>query len=98
MKISILALAAASLGAAGCFVVSHDDVAAGDPLDARLFLTWETNDARTGARVDCRSVGADKVRVSARNSSTGSVYNDLFACDAPSGKTYSLTAGDYYIN
>ena len=98
MKISVLALAAASLAGAGCIVVHHDEVAAGDPLDAQLFLTWETQDAKTRAPLDCHSVGADTVRVSARNGSTGTVYTDLFDCDAQRGTTYSLTAGDYFIN
>ena len=98
MKIALLALAAASLGGAGCVVVSHDDVHAGDPLNAQLYLTWETNDSKTGARIDCHAAGADTVRVSARNASSGSTYADLFDCDAQSGTTYSLTAGDYFIN
>ena len=99
MKMYAFALAAASLGGAGCVLVHHeDDVRAGDPLDAQLYLTWETKDSHTGARLDCRSVGADTVRVAARNSSTEKTYTDLFGCDAPAGKTFSLTAGDYYID
>jgi hypothetical protein len=98
MKINVLALAVACLGGAGCVVVSHrDDVNAGDPLDAQLYVTWETKDSTSGARIDCRSAGADTVRVSARNSGTGRVYVDLFDCAALSGTTFSLTAGDYFV-
>jgi hypothetical protein len=98
MKLNVLALAVASLGGAGCIVVSHHGVEAGDSVDARLYLTWETKDSKTGAPIDCHSAGADTVRVSARNSGTGSVYNDLFSCDELGGTTYALTAGDYFIN
>lgn len=98
MKLNVLALAAASLGGAGCVVVTHQDVNPGDALAAKLYLTWEVNDSRTRARIDCRSAGADTVRVTARNSSTQSAYTDLFKCDRASGTTYSLTAGDYFIN
>ena len=97
MKINVLTLVVAALSGAGCVVVEHHDVAAGDPLDAQLYLTWETKDSHTGGRIDCHSAGADTVRVSARNSSTGSVYTDLFGCDAQSGTTYSLTAGAYFV-
>jgi hypothetical protein len=97
MKLNVLVLAAASLGGAGCVVAAHDDVRAGDPLDARLVLTWETTD-KTGARIDCVSAGADTVRVVTRNFSTGDIVTDLFDCEAGAGTTYSLTAGDYYIN
>jgi hypothetical protein len=98
MKLSVLALAVASLGGPGCVVVAHDDVDPGDALDAHLVLTWVVNDSKTGARIDCQSAGADTVRVTARNSNTGSIVTDLFDCGVGSGTTYSLTAGDYYIN
>jgi hypothetical protein len=98
MKLSVLAFAAASLGSTGCFVVGHHGVQAGDPLDAQLFLTWETKDARTGVNIDCISAGADTVRVVARNADTGSVVSDLFDCTLGTGTTYSLTAGSYFIN
>jgi hypothetical protein len=98
MKSTLLALAALSLGGAGCVVVEHHDVKAGDPLDARLYLTWEMNDSKTSVRLDCQSAGADTVRVNATNAGTNKVYSDLFDCKAGAGRTYSLTAGDYYIN
>ena len=98
MKSIVMALTALSLSAAGCVVVEHHDVNAGDPLDAQLYLTWVINDSKTGVSLDCQSAGADTVRVSARNSGTGKTYADLFNCGAGAGTTYSLTAGDYYIS
>src|SRR5262245_20405438 len=98
MKLGVLTLAAASLGGAGCVVVAHDGVDAGDPLDAQLYLTWDATDSKTGTKVDCYSAGADTVRVTAKNSSTGTIVTDLFDCKSGAGSTYSLTAGSYFIN
>lgn len=98
MKSTVLALAAALSGASGCIVSDQGDVRAGDRLAAQLYLTWETQDSRTNERISCYSAGADTVRVTARNASTDTVYTDLFDCGAGAGKTYSLTAGNYYIN
>jgi hypothetical protein len=98
MKWSVLGLVAA-LGTSGCFVVSEDDsVVAGDPLDAQLYLTWETRDNAAGVELDCHDIGADTVRVSARNSDAGDVWIDLFDCDLNAGTTFELNAGDYFVD
>lgn len=95
--LALAAAAASSLFATGCIVVG-DTVDPGDPLDAHLLLEWETVESFTNVALDCYSVGADTVRVTARNSSTGKTYVDLFNCDDLAGVTYPLTAGDYYVN
>jgi hypothetical protein len=96
MKSNILPLAAALTLISGCIVVS-DGVDAGDPLDAQLYLDWDVRDVVTDDPLTCATVGADTIRVKARNASTGKSYVDLFDCSAFSGTTYSLTAGDYYV-
>src|SRR4051812_36865733 len=98
MKSSIFALALAVVGASGCVIVSHHTVAAGDALDAQFELTWITTDAMTGSEIDCRSAGADMVRVTSRNTNSGDIVTDLFDCEKRAGQTDSLTAGNYFIN
>lgn len=100
MKSSLFALACAVLGASGCVVVTHSTsgVAAGDPLNAQFYLTWATQDNATRVDIDCHSVGADMVRVTSTNTSTGDSLTDLFDCRRGAGQTYSLTAGDYSVS
>lgn len=95
MKPSILALSAALLGT-GC-IITRDRVDAGERLDAQLYLDWDTRDAATDKPITCAAVGADTVRVRARNASTGKSYVDLFECSDYAGTTARLTAGDYYV-
>lgn len=94
-RIAALTAAAASL-VTGCVVVG-DGVDPGDSLNAGFLLEWDTVDAVTNVAIDCHSVGADTVRVTSRNASTGKSYIDLFDCRDLAGATYSLTAGDYYV-
>lgn len=98
MNEKVMIAGVALCAVSGCVVVPDGSVSAGDPLDAHFLLTWVTNDARTGTSVNCYSVGADTVRVRARNVSTGTVLVDLFKCDAATGETFSLTAGDYSVS
>lgn len=98
MKAKLLAAAAVVCAASGCVVVTDDGVQAGDSLDAHFRLTWATNDARTGVEVDCYSAGADTVRVRSRNILTGDDLVDLFDCDARTGETSALPAGEYSVS
>lgn len=98
MKSSFVVLSALLCAGSGCVVSSADTVEAGDVLDAHFLLTWTTNDVRTGTEVDCYSAGADTVRVEAHNLSTDVVLADLFDCDAGTGETGALTAGDYTVS
>lgn len=98
MKAKLLAAAAVVCAGSGCVVTEDDGVQAGDPLDAHFELTWVTNDAATGAEVDCYSAGADTVRVRSRNILTGDELVDLFDCDARTGETSALPAGEYAVS
>jgi len=96
-----LFIVAASLALApamsGCVVVS-DTVAVGDPIDAHFSLTWVTADAVSGDVLECHSIGADSVRVTATNLDTGDAFVDLFDCGALKGSTDAVTAGDYSVS
>lgn len=96
MKASVLALTAAGSFCSGCFVV-HERVDPGEPLDASFELTWDLEDIVTGKQLDCVDVGADTVRVIARNADTGDKLVDLFDCDSYRGVTASIDAGDYVV-
>jgi hypothetical protein len=99
MRRSFLIAAAAACAGSGCiFTTPGDTVVAGDPLDARFLLTWTTNDVQSGTEIDCYSAGADTVRVTARNTGSGDVLINLFRCDAKTGETDALVAGDYSIS
>ena len=96
MKPSILPLCAALSFGTGC-VITTDRVNAGAPLDAQFYLDWDTRDAVTNNLITCAAAGADTLRVRARNASTGKTYVDLFDCSDYAGKTFSVTAGDYFV-
>jgi hypothetical protein len=98
MNAKLLAAAAALVAGSGCIVVDDEPIEAGESLDAHFQLTWATNDVRTGREIDCRSAGADTVRVRARNLTSGDEIVDLFDCDAKSGETSALPAGDYSVS
>lgn len=101
MRSSLLGIWALAGAAAGCIVHTGDGTtgpaAPGEPLAAQFSLTWVTRDVHTGLDVNCRSVGADTVRVTARNARTSAALTDLFDCSKGGGRTYSLTAGDYDV-
>jgi hypothetical protein len=100
MKSSLIGLAAVIAMTAGCVV--HDSVIAGEPLDAQFYLTWATQkwaaQGNTPVSIDCVTAGADTVRVTSRNISTGKAFIDLFDCGVKEGLTYDLTAGNYEVN
>lgn len=98
MKSTLIGIVAALAASSGCVVVAHQDVEAGDSLDAYFKLTWTTEDIATGIPLDCFAIGADTVRVIARNTDTTDSYTDLFNCDDLAGSTFDLTAGGYYID
>lgn len=95
MREKLVAALAATFAGSGCVVVSDDTVFAGDAMEAHFLLTWTTNDAVSGTEIDCRSIGADTVRIQANNLSTGDVIVDLFSCRDGAGTTYELSAGNY---
>jgi hypothetical protein len=85
--------------ASGCVVVPDGDVmSAGDPLDAHFQLTWTVVDERSGVDIDCRSTGADTVRIRSRNISTDDELVDLFDCEVRQASSSALPAGDYAVS
>ena len=98
MNAKVMVALAGVCAGSGCVVTSESTVAAGDPLDAHFELTWTTHDVRSGAEIDCHSTGADTVRVRSRNVLTGDELVDLFDCDAKSGETSELSAGEYSVS
>jgi len=80
----------------GCVVIS-DGVRPGDPLNASFRLTWATLDVSTNTEIDCVSAGADTVRTTAVNLSTGDQRVALFDCRRENGAVYGLTAGETVV-
>ena len=93
---TLFAASIAAVLASGCVVVD-DSTEPGDPLYAQFFLTWETADSITGVEVDCVSAGANTIRATASNVTTGDEFVDLFDCRDQAGTTYPLNAGRYWV-
>jgi hypothetical protein len=96
MTIAYAASIAAAVLASGCVVVD-DGIDPGDPLDAQFFVTWETVGAISALEIDCIWAGANTVRTSAVNVTTGDEFVDLFDCRDKGGSTYPVNAGKYWV-
>jgi hypothetical protein len=96
MTIVHAAILAAAFLSSGCIIVD-DGIDAGDPLNAEFSLTWATVDSVTGMEVNCVWAGANTVRTTATNVTTGDEFVDLFDCRDNGGSTYPVTAGRYWV-